>query len=65
MGASIRIMDPITSSTRCGVPFPMVMGDGFVVRCERDVDHAGEHRGAIIDLSDPFEWPDIVHWMTD
>jgi hypothetical protein len=43
----------------------MVMGDGFVVRCERDVDHAGEHRGAIIDLSDPFEWPDIVHWMTD
>lgn len=50
---------------RCGVPFPMVMGDGWVVRCERDTGHAADHRGMIVDLSDPFVPDDILYWARD
>lgn len=47
---------------RCGQPFRYVMGDGWVVRCERDAGHEGGHRGAIVFLDDPFPPPDLMFW---
>lgn len=47
---------------RCGEPFRFVMGDGWVVRCERDAGHNGGHRGAVVRLSDPFPPPDLIFW---